>query len=1102
MSTPRIGQFVKTTENDLGVGKVDSIDDDWITIEYFDSPTSDRAPIRVLPASVVQPTELHEERRVYFQHPDTLSWYIGRALVKRGEEYRVQFPNRKVVELPESSLYARWNRPIEEPTDHLAHQVNETPYFHDGRAPFMASLIEQRAACAGMTGLFSSTIELEEHQIEVVRRVLQDPIQRYLLADEVGLGKTIEAGAIMRQYALDRPKDFNILVVVPQHLTDQWRVELRQRFLFDQELGDQVNVIPYADDHKIRAFGEEAGMLVIDEAHQIARYASSNDPSEKNLYAEVKSIAERVNRLLLLSATPVLHNEAGYLAMLHLLDPVMYPLDDVDSFRKKIQKRQEVAEVFYSFTSETDDYFLEQLTYELQDHFPNDSRLLELTQELLPHLDFSGDVDAEDRERLVRAIRTHISETYRLHRRMLRTRRTEETQWILPGRTELRALDYDDPHAVETEQLLEEWRSEAAASVYGREGSDIADGYANLFRCLFEASSGLPQTLKELVQDRLVAISQSRASGSDSENKTENSLVKLPSFGGEEDILRNLVSVLGDAVAAKRRLSELRVLLEAVGKEAKKVVVFLDRKEDADTTYGDLQEEFGSAVARHSGESDTPEESWKRFLESSDCHVLVCDHRAEEGINLQKSEAQLVHLDVPLSPNRLEQRIGRLDRFGSGSAVESVIFVPRNSMYLGRLVELQVDGFDVFERSIASLQYLVEDKMNELWPRVFLEGPEVIDSTTEKLGGEDGEVAQELKRVEAQDELDALEASAATDTDFYDRLWDVDFDAEHLEEVAYEWIRKRVQFHREDTAHDDERMMRWRFRTDRSAKHPTLLPIRDLLTRFATAVDPNVDGYASYPMSFRRQTACSKKVRVARLGEPFISAMMKYTRWDDRGISYAMWRHFPRAELSEDTNLFFRFDFLIEADIRDAVDALDDYDDITPESVRLRGDRLFPPMMRTVWVDERGNAVDDETVRELLEEPYDQDGIKRIGSDYNLNFERWEEISDLYDDSSWSSTCWDVRKKAERQLVEDVELQELSNKYAERASKQAQESEERLKTRIEQTSGSLSDFESRQLELEQTMNDALEDGVRNPNIRLDSIGAEFLSTIDPFDEIK
>jgi hypothetical protein len=121
-------------------------------------------------------------------------------------------------------VFVRSARHIDDPTSFLAAKINETPRFADDRSKFVRCVVNQRAASMGMSALTSSAVELEAHQIEVVRRVLQDPIQRYLLADEVGLGKTIEASVLIRQCIIDGGGGVqSILVVVPDALVAQWR---------------------------------------------------------------------------------------------------------------------------------------------------------------------------------------------------------------------------------------------------------------------------------------------------------------------------------------------------------------------------------------------------------------------------------------------------------------------------------------------------------------------------------------------------------------------------------------------------------------------------------------------------------------------------------------------------------------------------------------------------------------------------------------------------------------------------------------------------------------------------------------------------------------
>src|SRR5262249_11465526 len=149
-------------------------------------------------------------------------------------------------------------------------------FFFGPRQRFLACAIEQRAVSRGLTGLLSSRVDLLPHQVEVARRVLEDPIQRYLLADEVGLGKTIEAGFIIRQSFLDDP-DASVLVIVPPLLKDQWTEELDQKF----DLITQPRLMLIGSDELYRlAPGASFDLVVIDEAQHVAELAAKNTFSQ------------------------------------------------------------------------------------------------------------------------------------------------------------------------------------------------------------------------------------------------------------------------------------------------------------------------------------------------------------------------------------------------------------------------------------------------------------------------------------------------------------------------------------------------------------------------------------------------------------------------------------------------------------------------------------------------------------------------------------------------------------------------------------------------------------------------------------------------------
>lgn len=399
-----------------GIGKQIDCIGDRCTVQYFDAPSA--SPISVsLPADAVAPTRIPEQTRVYHYDISIGAWEIGRLLDDHGDTQLVQFPNKATKHLNVVDVFTRWARPITDPTPFLANHINESPRFSDGRSAFRRSQLAQRAASLGMSALLSSAIELESHQIEVVRRILQDPVQRYLLADEVGLGKTIEAGILIRQCVLDCGNDVTILIVVPDALVLQWRSELSEKFLLGDLLGKSIHIVSMSGVDACEPLFSRAVMLVVDEAHHlIGRDAGAG------IYTKIAAAAASIERVLLLSATPVLHNERGFLAMLHILDPANYPLDSIEAFQAKILARQPLAEIVAGLVPENALY-LDHMLDALVELFPDDGLLQAHVAALRAIVEQMPD---EGDPALIEAIgktRAHLSEVYRLNRRILRHRR-------------------------------------------------------------------------------------------------------------------------------------------------------------------------------------------------------------------------------------------------------------------------------------------------------------------------------------------------------------------------------------------------------------------------------------------------------------------------------------------------------------------------------------------------------------------------------------------------------------------------------------------------------------------------------------------------------
>ncbi|MCE9533243.1 MAG: hypothetical protein K8T89_19265 [Planctomycetes bacterium] len=1112
--------FVRTRLNPLGVGKLVAVKRKKATIEYFDSPAAAKRHREVVDLDSVSGVVLDEQTRVHYQDPETELWYPGRALVPISDKYLVAFPNGRKEEILCKHLFVRWDLSIEDPTGHLASRVNETPFFHESRAGFVRALVEQRAACAGMAGLLSSVIDLENHQIEVVRRVLQDPVQRYLLADEVGLGKTIEAGILIRQYVLDRPRDHRVLILVPPHLVEQWREELNYKFHLGNLVDDTIDVAGHGDLEAVKEFPKEGGMLVIDEAHHIATLVSAaKDSDERAHFMAIRKIALKADRLLLLSATPLLHNEAAFQAMLHVLDPVIYPLGDLKAFRKRVERWQHVAELFHVFTETEAGSFLESSLEHLQEMFPDDDRLKELGKELKPYLDDEKPLDDPERVSLIRAIRAHLSETYKLHRRLLRNRRgQEQTESLLPGRVGLRLFDYDDPVRAEIERQLDDWRQLAVSKVKDPENEGPRK-WAELFMFLAQIGQSDPLALDAILAFRL---------GEDRKTiKTlgltdaEIDLVKsTPKPHGEGPVLAKIRETVAAIKSDTRHTAIhdlLKQLLDTTANPEKpaKVVLFVSLPATADRLASFLRPKLGPAVERHQQER----EGWMRFLSDPACRVLVCDRQAEDGLNLQGSRMILLHGDLPFAPNRIEQRLGRLDRYGVGQAIRS--FAPaalQGDLFRAWAGCLDM-GFGVFEQSIASLQYLIDQEMTTIRRDLLMEGVTALSQAQARLGGEAGAVHQELRRIQILDELDAIEVSEVQDRDFSERLRLAELrKKDEWREATQNFVVGQLHFGDWGASGASDPVRRYWFQRPKQG-HQTLMPVSRLERKFTGVIDrlaPDWMRPSIYPITFDRHTAQKRRVlvdyfpekgprkslalpiAVGWIGDPFIDALGDYVRWDDRGLCFALWKHRPNQPAAKSAELAFRFDFLVETDIIPAREILKKKPNLTTESIRRQSDELFPPIMQTIWLGADMKPITDAKKLAIFAEPYNKG--QGGGRDYNVNHERWAVLDKDYPAAKWVLLCEKARDAAEAALRTQLGLKELTKEKADLAARAAAIRLAQRQSRIAFLAPAQRKEEKLELKVDEAISAALEKGIRKPAIRLDAIGAVFVSKKDPFSE--
>ena len=222
--------------------------------------------------------------------------------------------------------------------------------------------MRDRACRSSVRGFVGGRVELIPHQLYIAHEVSRRQLPRVLLADEVGLGKTIEACLILHRLLVSE-KVVRSLIIVPEALVHQWFVELLRRFnlnfaIYDDErcasldrseggednpfLDEQlvlcsVEFLSQFPERALAAVQAEWDFLIVDEAHHLGWSPKAPTPE----YAMVDALAQKSGGLLLLTATPEQLGIESHFARLRLLDPNRYP--DFDRFVKEYEGFEQVA---------------------------------------------------------------------------------------------------------------------------------------------------------------------------------------------------------------------------------------------------------------------------------------------------------------------------------------------------------------------------------------------------------------------------------------------------------------------------------------------------------------------------------------------------------------------------------------------------------------------------------------------------------------------------------------------------------------------------------------------------------------------------------------
>jgi len=530
-------------------------------------------------------------------------------------------------------------------------------------------------------GLSISRVDPLPHQLEAIYDYLLKLARvRFLLADDAGAGKTIMAGLLIRELQL-RGLAERILVACPANLSFQWQRELKEKFdekflvLKGGDIRDQFGVNQWLEQKKIITSLDLAkrteilpglrqvnwDLVIVDEAHRM----SWTPPSKKTArYALGELLRESSDHILLLTATPHKGDPANFSLFLQLLDSDAFA--DVKSIHEAMERRR--APFYLRRTKEAMVYFPERR--------PDGTWAAEkIFTKRIPHtVDFQIDGLEFD-----------------LYRDVTRFVKRQSARAAAQG---------DDPRARAVGFLMSLYQRRLASSAYAMRHS-----LENRARRL-EDGLRRAQELVRLAPPELPDPEELEEMEENERERLEEMLEAITLAGNAEQVQEEIAELRQLAQQAQAiegtdteiKLSKLKDLLHKEGffdHPEKRLLIFTEFRDTLDYLIEKLKA-WGFRVGcihggMKPGSRDDPGTrlfSEQQFREGT-IQVLVATEAAGEGINLQVCNI-LFNYDIPWNPNRLEQRMGRIHRYGQRKDCLIFNFVATNTIegrVLQRLLE-------------------------------------------------------------------------------------------------------------------------------------------------------------------------------------------------------------------------------------------------------------------------------------------------------------------------------------------------------------------------------------------------------------------------------
>ena len=618
-----------------------------------------------------------------------------------------------------------------------------------------------------ISSLKASKTLFRAYQFKPLLKFLNSDNKRILIADEVGLGKTIEAGHIMLELKA-RGEFHNALVVCPMALKEKWTTELNEKFGLDFiNIDDKEQLIQELRYHngyvravvnydKIRNTGEllkfieekeaKFSIIVCDESHKLRN-------RETLIYKGAERLLMLADSVVFMSATPIMINESNLFNQLCLLDPNIYEKDKEEVFTNNLHLNAPFVRALTLLNRGADFKTIKTqletskvITYNVINEIaiPQEELIDKYFRDYPLYQEIKKDLSLPNKPATRARIQHNLSEMSPMSTIFSRTRKKEVTKdWSQAKR---------NPHPlyINLDETEKDYYDKAIEDYIISKGGIVCYDEYDRPR---SGALGLVTLRRQLASSVWATVSDA--------NKLDRGIDEYSDY---ED----------------SKFNSLLTILDTVFKEGnKKIIIFAIFKKTIKYLNIRLKKAGYRSAVIYGDTNINKFEVLNQFMNDDSIQVLLSSEVGSEGLDMQFCSC-LVNYDLPWNPMVVEQRIGRIDRFGQESPKVNIYNIVLIDTIVEEIYSRLLDRIGIFRESIGDLEAILDIEMEQNGKKLTIK--EALDKLekdfySDKLTREEAEVkrrdieqAIENEKIQLKEIEEGLTNALTNDTYFQEEI--------------------------------------------------------------------------------------------------------------------------------------------------------------------------------------------------------------------------------------------------------------------------------------------------------------------------------------------